>query len=249
MPGRLTSYWKTAKDANWEVRKASVEALGRLKDERALSPMIERLADTDADVRLATVEALGQLAFNGAVEALIGSLIDEHAPVRRAAEGALRRIDRTWEQSEATQGAAPKLKAALNANDYTVRQAAADVLNKIGAGTAVQRTPATLSHAAAHRRHAAVEVFTACLVNLDRDVRLAAVEALGRISDAGSRSALHELSTDPEEDEWVRSAAESVLPKLGGTCRAQVLPGATDPGRDKIVPLTLWDRDAKQRSS
>ena len=236
-------------DGHWEVRKASVEALGRLKSPHAVSALVERLSDSDDDVRLCTVDALGQFECGEAKEALIGALVDAHAPIRRSAESALRRIDARWEQSESAHAATAKLKLALNANDYPVRQAAADLLMKIGGGAVVERLPSGLSHASGQRRQAALEVFKACLDNADRDLRLAAVEALGRIMEPQCQAALQEVAADPSEDRWVRAAAESILPKLLPTREAPELTAVQDTGRDKIVPLSLWDREAKQRSS
>lgn len=243
--GSLHPLSKAIKDVNWEVRKAAAEALGKLRDERALAPLVSGLTDSDPDVRLASVEALGRLGFEGATEPLIGSLIDEHAPVRRAADGALRRIDVRWEHSLAAQAALPRLKAALNANDYLVRQSAADVLMRIGAGTTAQPHPSALSRAAAHRRQASVEVFTACLANPDRDVRLAAVEALGRVLEPATRAALERVAGDAEEDEWVRDAARTVVPRLAAVRRHPEASPRAEPGEGKIVALSLWDREPK----
>ncbi len=238
----------TVRDNHWSVRKASVEALGRLKDHRAMTALVSRLSDSDHDVRLAAADALGNLRSPGAIEALIGALIDAHAPVRRAAGNSLRRIDSHWEQSVGAQAAAPRLKGALNTNDYLVRQAAADILTRIGAAAAVDREPAALSHASLYRKQASLEVFLSCLDNPDRDLRLAAVEALGRISDPASLTALRKIAVDNEEDRWVRAAAEGVLPRLNRGSGPPTFTSLSEPDAGKIVRLALWEEEEKQRS-
>lgn len=66
-------------------------ALGKLKDERAVEPLIELLADDDRCVRNKAAVALGEMGTT-AVEPLIELLKDENREVREAAELALRII-------------------------------------------------------------------------------------------------------------------------------------------------------------
>ena len=54
-------------DPLWDVRRAAVETLGRLKDERAVEALTRTLADKDADVREATAMALGGLSDRRAI--------------------------------------------------------------------------------------------------------------------------------------------------------------------------------------
>jgi len=246
--GAVDVLLRTLKDAHWEVRKASVEALVRLKEPRALGPLVERLKDSDHDVRLAVVEGLGQLERAESIEALTGALADEHASVRSAAENALRRTDSEWEQSASAQAAVAHLKAALKSNDYWVRQAAANTLTKIGGATLTESAPATLSHASHYRRQAAVDLFTDCLGHEDRDLRLAAVEALGCLGDPRAHVPVSAVAANTDEDQWVRAAAERALPRLVRVRPSSLLPADAGHESNKIVPVQLWREDAKQCS-
>ena len=61
------------------------QALGTIKSEKAVNPLIERLEDEDADVRSAVARALGAIKNEKAVDPLIERLEDEDADVRSAA--------------------------------------------------------------------------------------------------------------------------------------------------------------------
>ena len=62
------------------------------------------------------------------------------------------------------------------------------------------------------RRKLAVSLFNAALCDVDRDVRQAAAEALGRLGDARAQSALTRTLADA--DAGVRLAAEAALKSL-----------------------------------
>lgn len=66
------------KDSEFSVREAAAEALGQLKDTRAVEPLIAALKDDDWGVAAAAAEALGKLSDPRAVQALIAAL--EYAP-------------------------------------------------------------------------------------------------------------------------------------------------------------------------
>jgi HEAT repeat protein len=50
------------KDADWQARWVAVQALGRLRDRRAIAPLIEALADPHFYVRKDAGEALEEIA-------------------------------------------------------------------------------------------------------------------------------------------------------------------------------------------
>jgi HEAT repeat protein len=68
-----------------DVREAACEALGKLKDKRAVEPLIETLGDKDEYVRERACEALGKLKDKRAVEPLIETLGDKDEYVRERA--------------------------------------------------------------------------------------------------------------------------------------------------------------------
>jgi HEAT repeat protein len=74
------------------VRRAVVEALGRMKHPLASEILIQALDDREASVRLATVSALARLGSRDAEKRLVMlAHTDTDAAVRRAAQHALRR--------------------------------------------------------------------------------------------------------------------------------------------------------------
>lgn len=58
----------------WDVRFNAVESLGKIKDTRAVEPLIKALGDTHQDVRLKAVESLGKIQDSQAVPPLIDAL-------------------------------------------------------------------------------------------------------------------------------------------------------------------------------
>lgn len=84
------------KDEDWSVRWKAAQALGEIKDARALDPLIAALKkDEDTIVRLAAARALGEITDARAVDPLIAVLKDkdENSVVRLAAAGALGEIN------------------------------------------------------------------------------------------------------------------------------------------------------------
>lgn len=202
------------KDSSWDVRKAVVEALGRLKDPRAVDGLSEALKDADNDVREAAVESLSQIADPRCVERLILALCDGESSVRQASASALMRVDRNWQGSEAAQRTLPELRAALKSRDYWVRQSASEVLTKISKTQSVPRhLSAGLGGACQFRNDVAMQIFSEALRDGDRDLRQAAVEALGRIGDQRACEPLSSLLQD--SDETVRDSTRTALLALG----------------------------------
>lgn len=131
-----------ARDKEAGVRGAAAVALGRLGDERAVSPLSETLGrripgtgifsritrgkmDENEFVRRAAAEALGHIGSRAAVPALVATLTNEHAgdDVRREAARALGLIgDPT---------AVPALRSVLAARDPLLAQIAFEVLRKL----------------------------------------------------------------------------------------------------------------------
>src|SRR6185369_15419735 len=150
-------------------------------DPRSVGPLCEVLRDPDNDVREAAIEALALLRDPAAVEHLVVTLADTQTSVRNAAGAALRKIDSEWQFSEAARRAIPTLKSALTNKEYWVRQAAADVLSKISDVRKSEPSLQAFTDPVCYKRNMAVDALLQALGDWDRDLRLAAVEALGRI--------------------------------------------------------------------
>jgi HEAT repeat protein len=147
------------------------------------------------------------------VESLAVVLKDEHPSVRAVVPGVLERLDPNWERSEAARQALPRLKAALNDDDYWVRQAAAKAMQRITEMQPAEPDLEGFADPEDHKRRSAAETFLDLLGDEDRDLRQAAVEALGRIGDHRAPPLLAQSLQDP--DLWVRVAAAQALKHLG----------------------------------
>lgn len=81
-----------------DVRRSAAEALGAIKDTRALRPLTSALKDADWSVRLRAANALGEIGNASAVESLEAVLADKKANVRQAAADALKMIRKARER-------------------------------------------------------------------------------------------------------------------------------------------------------
>lgn len=201
VPGLLA----VLKDSNWDVRRTAAEGLGRLKAAAAVEPLVALLQDRDNDVRETAVKVLGEIGDPRATEALILALTDGQSAIRQQAGAALQRVDAAWSRSDAARHAVPALRAALKHKDYWVRQSAAEVLARISDVRSAQPQLSEVANPASHRHKVAIDMLLDCLQDYDRDIRLAAVEALGRFGEARTAGAISSLQSDV--DPWVRAAA------------------------------------------
>jgi HEAT repeat protein len=113
-----------------DVRWQAANALGQLRDKRAVEPLIETLNDHNEYVRKCTAEALGRIGSERATETLIEALKDKDVDVRVAAANALGQIG--------DERATEPLIAALKDQDGNLRLSAADALGQIGDDRAIQ---------------------------------------------------------------------------------------------------------------
>jgi HEAT repeat protein len=80
------------KNSNEDFRSGAADALGIIKDNRAVDPLIASLKDEESDVRESATRALGNIADPKTVEALIEALKDRDSDVRALAATALGNI-------------------------------------------------------------------------------------------------------------------------------------------------------------
>jgi HEAT repeat protein len=209
-------------DEDGDVRSAAADALGQIGDTRAVEPLIKSLscccgrrdriyegppAGTefcDCFVRSSAAEALGKIGDARAVSPLIDTFQaevfqEEDVNVREAAAEALRNIVVQGLQGLITPEKKEELTVsfikALGDDDEWVRIDAAEALDEIGAGRAVEHFIGVLSESD------------------DWCFREAAAEALGKIGDVRAVEPLIKALTD--EDEEVCDAAKEALKKLG----------------------------------
>jgi HEAT repeat protein len=204
------------------VRINAAKALGQIKDERAIDPLITLLKDTDLGVRIEAAQALEKLGWqpgrdeNGAVywaglqrwercveigspalEALLTMLSGSNDwQLRIKVINALGQIG--------DQGAVEALTAILKQNDWNLSQAAATALGQIG------------SHLAEFSlRPRIVEALIAALKEgrgNSQELHKVAAAALGQIGDPGAIEALKTALKD--KSSAIRLAAAEGLEKL-----------------------------------
>lgn len=75
---------KALKDENesMEARKEAALALGEIKDERAVEPLIEALSHKALDIRMSAAKALGEIGDKRAIEPLARAYHDHNQYVR-----------------------------------------------------------------------------------------------------------------------------------------------------------------------
>ena len=199
-----------------EVRKNAAEALGKIKDPRAVEPLIEALKDKDFRVRWNAAEALGEIGDPKAVKPLIAALKDENSGVRSSAAFALGEIQ--------DPRAVEPLIEALKDEDSDVRRRAATALGKIQDPRAVEPLIEALKDEDSGVRWRAAKALgeigdpkaitplIAALKDENSGVCSSAAFALGEIQDPKAVEPLIEALKD--KDSWVRWNAAEALGKI-----------------------------------
>ncbi len=170
-------------DHDWTVREDAAVRLGRLKDPRAIEPLVATLRDPDRSVREAAIEAL--LAIGApSTTALSACLADPDLSIQEAASKILASI--------ADARALDQLLPALRSPDWIVRMHAAKALGRIKDADSVRSLVPLLqdgvkavreeaSAALAAIGDAAIPSLLSALTHRDWLVRLHAVESLGAV--------------------------------------------------------------------
>ena len=198
------------KDSHWAVRKAAVEAIGRAKEIGMVEALYPLLKDVDHDVREATCDTLGKLKQQRAVTALVLALIDSQTSVRTCAAVALRDIEPDWDKLSEARAALGQLREALNDREYWVRQAAREAIQRI---ENAEDSPLERVGSVDEKVGAALNVLASLVAHAQRDLRQAAVEALGRF---GNPQLAHLLQPRLRDDDpWVREAGAESLQRMG----------------------------------
>lgn len=207
--------YERLRDSAWEVRTAAADALGKVKDPSTADLLMALLKDQSPEVRTAAAGALGNIGDGRAIGTLILTLKDSESEVRKMTVTALNRIDVNWNTSETARNMVPELQRALVTGDWAARRAAAYALEQLGKQhSAPLELPGTNIDTPARRRQQSVlGIFTDLLRDADSDLRLAAVDSLGRLGGAETRSPLMTALSDI--DNAVRLAAAQALADLG----------------------------------
>ncbi len=208
------------RDHDQATKIEAIHQLVRLKESRAVDPLIDLLAsDTDPEVRRSAAYALGQLKDPRAIQPLIASLKDENPDV------CVNSIFAVAQVGGSEQERVNALLAALGHNDLHVCRAAAVGLVLLGNKNAVQPLITALDDSRLTVRTGAAyalgflgdrRAVPALLRILEDDrpiVRLAAVGALGILGGARTVPALQRLASR-DSDPRVRARAAAAVKKL-----------------------------------
>jgi HEAT repeat protein/beta-lactamase regulating signal transducer with metallopeptidase domain len=231
-------------DENVEVRTASISALGKAQDPRAIAALSAALrGDKDASVRRAAAWALGQIEDERGVPALLDALRgDSDIEVRRNAAWALGQIEST--------SAVSGLGDALRATDKQLRETAVWALGQIGESEAIPALATALGDGdAGIRKQAAwalgqigeepaVAPLSAALRDSDADVRMNAVWGLGQVGEESAVDALLPLLGDANAD--VRDKVSWALGQIGSERAVTGLSRVVSDGNADVRTTAVW---------
>ncbi|MFH0878771.1 MAG: HEAT repeat domain-containing protein [Lentisphaerota bacterium] len=165
-PGVIDPLIASLNDENTDVRSNAAEALGELKDPRAVEPLTQLLRDPS--LSRAAAWALGEIKDSRAVPSLIQSLGSENQGIRENAASALSHIGAV---------AVEPMMASLKTGSAEARQSGAWALGEI-------------------KDHRAMPLLMELLKDEDMLVRAKALEALGSIASPLSYDAIHSMTRD-----------------------------------------------------
>lgn len=225
-------------DRDWRVRASSGRALGRLGARDAVPDLVRALRDPVVDVRVVAAAAIWRLPDPAAVPALLELLRDQDASARQWGALALGVIrDRR---------ATRPLIALLNDSEAGVRLDALRSLGRIrdaSAGATLEQYAADGAHAMDERLEAINSLAALdgpekvdALVRLARhaqtEIRVRAVQSLGRVGDALVIPALRERR-GAESAASVRAAIDAAIQEIQDRASGRA---STEPSS---VPLNL----------
>jgi HEAT repeat protein len=173
------------------------KVLGKIKDERAVNPLVKVLLNnkTLSEKKVCAAEALGNLEDYRSVDALLEGLTHKDWQVRRSVTNALAKIN--------DERAVAPLLETLNDNYSAVKKSAALAIGKLGdknvVGPLLAALRSPLNNADVRQSivdalcklgHHAVEPLASVICNSNSSLQVYAIEVLGKISDSRSTSAL-----------------------------------------------------------
>jgi HEAT repeat protein len=226
-------------DQFWIIRKTAVEALGELRDFRALEPLLAALTDESPGVREAAARGLGKMRNPQAAEPLL-KLLDTTQPwsLRMAAVEALGEIGDP-------QAVEPLLDILRSGDSWRLRRTAIEALGKIKDDLAVEPLMEVLGDRYASVREAAAlalgeigdpratdPLITALENGKLWALRRAAAQALGALGGSQAIAPLIKLLKDKYAN--VREAAVRALGQVGSPQAVEPLLRATK-DRDSMV--------------
>ena len=217
------------KDENPRMRDTAATLLVKM-GQPAVAALSQLKNEENGDLRLAAITILGRIKHADAVPALIAALDDPLTPVRDAAAIALGQIG---------EPAIPALRTLLSDADLQKRWIGAYALNAIGTAKTAdplivalndrdERIRDLATSALTRIGKDAIEPLATAAKNVNVEVRLAAINALGGMARPETIAILHAALKDDEP--IIRDAAVAAL---GNTRSAKAIPALTEAIQNK----------------
>jgi len=243
----LIERWKKDLGAHvWWRQAAAARALGLVRAEGALKPLLTLLDDPHDEVRAAAVEGLGHLGDPGCVPALLRALPDASRHQRARVVESIRELGPGV-------GHALVTHARLHPDDLAT---VAELIGFTGAATAHDDLLAWSSHADPRVRAAALQALGS--LGLDDRAYYYVLRALGDASDAVRAMAARALGRSRRSDaapylaqhlgdEWLVAAhAATALRMLGASGERELAARQDAPGLTGVLARQmLWERRAR----
>jgi HEAT repeat protein len=202
---------KALKDKDPNVRAAVAGALGKIGDPKAAGPLLEALKDHDHSVRRALVDALGTVRD----EKVDGKVVERLLPLLKDSDSAMR-------------SAAARSLEAVGGDRLSDTHRAAIAVVRMKWDEAANIGPP------------AVEPLVGALSDPKSQVRVAAVNALGKIRDERSIQPLIDMLRD--SDAHVQETAASALASIGDTRAVRPLVALAREGSVVTAAVKALDR-------
>jgi hypothetical protein len=243
----LTDRWMKDLGAHvWWRQAAAARALGLVRAEGALRPLLACLDDPHEEVRAAAVEALGHLGDPGCVPALLRALPDASRHQRARVVEAIRELGPSVAHALVAH-------ARAHPNDLAI---VAELIGFTGAASAADDLLAWSNHDDAGVRAASLQALGS--LGLDDRAYYYALRALGDTSDAVRAMAARALGRSRRADaapylaqhlgdEWVVAAhAATALRMLGPSGERELSARQDTPGLAGVLARQmLWERRSR----
>jgi eukaryotic-like serine/threonine-protein kinase len=233
-PDTLRHLVEVLKSESDFARRAAVEVLNEIGDEKSIKDLLTALGDDDWWVRARATDALARIGGPRVINAVLNLINDKDESVRRAAVEILN----TTKDERAVQ----HLIKATTDEDWWVRERAADALGEIGNVEAVpalirmlsddpRSIPAAVRALAKVGGAEALPHIKPLLDHKDAQVRVEAINALGEMADAGTAdSIMRRIAREGESSGTaVREAANSALQRISERIGAAGVGGTLTP--------------------
>lgn len=213
-------------DAHPAVQEAAVLVLARLRDDRAVAPLLEQLHDEDANVRSFVCRALAAFPHPHVIETLLAALVNNEEANEVRANAGFALAEMALLKTDLHVAILQKLRLPWETPNtpLTTQILVAFVFAKLGIDSGKQLAMQQAHAADAFVRGLAVTILgeigseeavpliAPAMMSDNAKLRLQAAEALGNLGDAKGLPSLYQAVNDPVES--VREAAQNAIERI-----------------------------------